>query len=95
MDGFKKRLSESIGLRLSVALSAAILAVATAAAAFAFSSAFDEAHELQDDVLREVATLLDREHAPSLHADGTGHARESDELSRVFVQPLGGTPQPG
>ncbi|RDT02100.1 conjugal transfer protein TrbI [Burkholderia contaminans] len=32
MDGFKKRLSESIGLRLSVALSAAILAVATAAA---------------------------------------------------------------
>ncbi|WP_175812343.1 sensor histidine kinase [Burkholderia contaminans] len=95
MDGFKKRLSESIGLRLSVALSAAILAVATAAAAFAFSSAFDEAHELQDDVLREVATLLDRKHAPSLHANGTGHARESDELSRVFVQPLGGTPQPG
>ena len=94
MDGFKKRLSESIGFRLSVALSAAILVVATAAAAFAFSSAFDEAHELQDDVLREVATLLDREHASSLHADGTGPARESDELSRVFVQPLGSAPQP-
>ncbi|KAF1039056.1 MAG: Swarming motility regulation sensor protein RssA [Burkholderia lata] len=95
MDGFKKRLNESIGFRLSVALSAAILVVATAAAAFAFSSAFDEAHELQDDVLREVATLLDREHTPSVHADGTGPARESDELSRVIVQPLGGTPQPG
>ncbi|MBN3798665.1 two-component sensor histidine kinase, partial [Burkholderia sp. Ac-20392] len=89
MDGFKKRLNESIGFRLSVALSAAILVVATVAAAFAFSSAFDEAHELQDDVLREVATLLDREHTPSLHADGTGPARESDELSRVIVQPLG------
>ncbi|VWL94396.1 sensor histidine kinase [Burkholderia lata] len=95
MDGFKKRLNESIGFRLSVALSAAILVVATVAAAFAFSSAFDEAHELQDDVLREVATLLDREHTPSLHTDGTGPARESDELSRVIVQPLGGTPQPG
>ncbi|HDR9699244.1 TPA: two-component sensor histidine kinase, partial [Burkholderia aenigmatica] len=81
MDGFKKRLSESIGFRLSVALSAAILVVATAAAAFAFSSAFDEAHELQDDVLREVATLLDRQRAPSLHAAAGGPARESDELS--------------
>ncbi|MPV70571.1 sensor histidine kinase [Burkholderia sp. BE17] len=96
MDGFKKRLSESIGFRLSVALSAAILVVATAAAAFAFSSAFDEAHELQDDVLREVATLLDRERAPSPRAAGAGPARESDELSRVIVQPLpvGGAPQP-
>ncbi|GAU01650.1 sensor histidine kinase [Burkholderia stabilis] len=94
MDGFKKRLSESIGFRLSVALSAAILVVAMAAAAFAFSSAFDEAHELQDDVLREVATLLDRARAPSPRAAGAGPARESDELSRVIVQPLGGAPQP-
>ncbi|MEK2601756.1 HAMP domain-containing sensor histidine kinase [Burkholderia arboris] len=94
MDGFKKRLNESIGFRLSVALSAAILVVATVAAAFAFSSAFDEAHELQDDVLREVATLLDRQRAPAPRAADTGPARESDELSRVIVQPLGGDPQP-
>ncbi|NTX27996.1 HAMP domain-containing histidine kinase [Burkholderia pyrrocinia] len=94
MDGFKKHLSESIGFRLSVALSAAILVVAIAAAAFAFSSAFDEAHELQDDVLREVATLLDRARAPAPRAGGAGHASESDELSRVIVQPLGGAPQP-
>ncbi|WP_321789093.1 HAMP domain-containing sensor histidine kinase [Burkholderia pyrrocinia] len=94
MDGFKKRLSESIGFRLSVALSAAILVVATAAAAFAFSSAFDEAHELQDDVLREVATLLDRARAPVPRAGGAGPASESDELSRVIVQPLDGAPQP-
>lgn len=93
MDGFKKRLNESIGFRLSVALSAAILVVATIAAAFAFSSAFDEAHELQDDVLREVATLLDHQRAPAPHATGAGPARESDELSRVIVQPLGTDPQ--
>ncbi|MGU7784846.1 sensor histidine kinase [Burkholderia sp. PU8-34] len=96
MDGFKKRLSESIQFRLSVALSVAILAVATVAAAFAFSSAFDEAHELQDDVLREVAMLLDRQRIWSPHAAGADHARksnephESDEVSRVIVQPLSG-----
>ncbi|WP_080413108.1 sensor histidine kinase [Burkholderia ubonensis] len=94
MDGFKKRLSESIQFRLSAALSVAILVVATVAAAFAFSSAFDEAHELQDDVLREVATLLDRQRAPSPPAGGAAHARESDELSRVIVQPLGRDARP-
>ncbi|PCE24685.1 sensor histidine kinase [Burkholderia ubonensis] len=94
MDGFKKRLSESIRFRLSAALSVAILVVATVAAAFAFSSAFDEAHELQDDVLREVATLLDRQRAPAPPATGAAHARESDELSRVIVQPLGGDARP-
>ncbi|MGU7774961.1 sensor histidine kinase [Burkholderia sp. MR1-5-21] len=96
MDGFKKRLSESIQFRLSVALSVAILAVATVAAAFAFTSAFDEAHELQDDVLREVATLLDHQDIRSPRATGADHARngnernESDEISRVIVQPLSG-----
>ncbi|RQS64963.1 two-component sensor histidine kinase [Burkholderia sp. Bp8963] len=97
MDGFKKRLSESIQARLSFALSVAILVVATVAAAFAFASAFDEAHELQDDVLREVATLLDRQdiHSPrSPRSTGAEHARESDEVSRVIVQPLTGDTLP-
>ncbi|WP_126285870.1 sensor histidine kinase [Burkholderia stagnalis] len=100
MDGVKKRLSESIQFRLSVALSVAILAVATVAAAFAFTSAFDEAHELQDDVLREVATLLDRQGVRSPGATGADQARnskennESDEVSRVIVQPLANDAQP-
>ncbi|HKR42901.1 MAG TPA: ATP-binding protein [Paraburkholderia sp.] len=90
MDGVKKRLKESIQFRLSVALSVAILVVATAAAAFSFSSAYVEAHEFQDDVLRQIATLLDRQSAP-MSASPTGSATptpESDEAPRVIVEPL-------
>lgn len=57
MDGFKKRLNQSVQLKLSVVLSAAILILSVAAGVFSFFSALDEAHELQDDVLRQVALL--------------------------------------
>ena len=55
MDGLKKRLNESVQLKLSFILSLAILVVASVAGIFSYLSAFDEAHELQDDVLRQVA----------------------------------------
>ena len=60
MDGFKKRVKDSLQIRLSFWLSLAILSVALIAGIFAFFSAFNEAHELQDDVLRQVAMLFDR-----------------------------------
>ena len=90
MDGVTRRLNESIQFRLSVALSVAILVVAIAAAAFSFWSAFVEAHEFQDDVLRQIATLLDRQRVPT-PASPTGsvaHASESDEVPGVIVEPL-------
>lgn len=88
MDGFKKRLNESIQLRLSFSLSMAILIVAIAAGIFSFASAFDEAHELQDDVLRQVAAVYDRQHLPiATPGDGT-HAKDSDAEFRVIVQHL-------
>ncbi|MGE7957494.1 ATP-binding protein [Pseudomonas sp. NPDC089530] len=87
MDGFKKRLSESVQLRLSVALSLVILLVAVAASVFAFASAFDEAHELQDDTLRQVATLFDRQRMTLQYP--AGEALEGDdEESRVIIQYL-------
>lgn len=61
MDGLKKRLNESVQLKLSFILSLAILVVASVAGIFSYLSAFDEAHELQDDVLRQVAQLMDRQ----------------------------------
>jgi two-component system OmpR family sensor kinase len=88
MDGVKKRLNESIQFRLSAALSLAILFVATAAAAFAFSSAFDEAHELQDDMLGQSAALLDRASAPLPRSVDVGHAQESDESPSLIVATL-------
>ncbi|WP_207001864.1 sensor histidine kinase [Trinickia mobilis] len=88
MDGFKRRLSESVQLRLSFGLSLAILLVAIVAGIISFATAFDEAHELQDDVLRQVAALFDRQHMPLPHLGDRGRAEHSDEESRVVVQYL-------
>lgn len=88
MDGFKKRLNASIQLKLSFSLLLAILVIALVAGIFSFLSAFDEAHELQDDMLRQVAALFDRQHLPLAHLGDDGRAKDSDEESRVIVQYL-------
>ncbi|BBP76236.1 two-component sensor histidine kinase [Pseudomonas sp. Ost2] len=88
MDGFKRRLSESVQLRLSVGLSLAILVVAVVAGIFAFVSAFDEALELQDNTLRQVAVLVERQNM-TLSPSAPGMSiRDDDEESRVVVQYL-------
>jgi len=87
MDGFKKRLSESVQLRLSVSLSLAILIVAIAAGIFSFISAFEETHEMQDDSLRQVAMLFDRQHMTLKYPEGKP-LEGDDEESRVIVQYL-------
>ena len=89
MDGFKKRLNESVQLKLSFSLSLVILVVALLAGLFSFLSAFDEARELQDDMLRQVAALFDRQQLALNHLAGDGRPQESDEGSRVIVQYLG------
>ena len=95
MDGFKKRLNESVQLRLSLALSVAIAFVAVLASAFAFVSAFDEAHELQDDTLRQVAMLFDRQQM-TLHYPSGAPIAGDDEESRVIIQYLAdGSKAPG
>lgn len=91
MDGFKKRLSDSIQLRLSFALSVAILLVACAAAAFAFLSAFEEAHEMQDDTLRQIAVLFDRQ-GMTLHAPAAADIAGDNEDLRFVIQYLGAHP---
>lgn len=89
MDGFKRRLNESVQFKLSFMLSLAILTVAIVAGMFSFMSAFDEAHELQDDVLRQISVLMGRQPLPpGLHASDD-RLNESDEESRVIVQRLG------
>ncbi len=88
MDGLKKRLNESIQLKLSFTLSLAILVVAIVAGVFSFLSAFDEAHELQDDVLRQVAQLMDRQRLSPAPLTTNTHLKDVDEESRVIVQRL-------
>ncbi len=88
MDGFKKRLNQSIQLKLSFSLTLAIVLVAVVAAVFSFVSAFDEAHELQDDTLHQIAALLERQPFPLTQRSSAGDANDSDEESRVIVQYL-------
>ncbi|MFY0727364.1 ATP-binding protein [Pseudomonas sp. NFX15] len=87
MDGFKKRLSDSVQVRLSVALALAILLVAALAGMFAFVSALGEAHEMQDDTLRQVAVLFDRQQM-TLNYPAADKIAGDDEESRVIVQYL-------
>ncbi len=89
MDGLKKRLNESVQLKLSVTLSLAILVVAVVAGVFSFMSAFEEAHELQDDVLRQVAQFMDRQHLSPATAATDTRLKDGNEESRVIVQRLG------
>ena len=89
MDGLERRLNASVQLRLSVTLSLAVLVVAIVAGVFAFLSAFDEAHELQDAVLRQVAQLMDRQRLSPASAAAGARLEGVDEESRVIVQRLG------
>lgn len=88
MDGFKRRLSESLQLKLSLSLSLAVSIVALIAGSFSFLAAFDEAHELQDDTLRQISALFDRQHLPLAHLGDTGRAKDSDEESLIIVEYL-------
>ncbi len=88
MDGFKKLLNESVQFKLSFSLSLAIILIAMVAGMFSFVSAFDEAYELQDDMLRQIAALFDLQHLPRENTGDDGRVRDSDEESRVIVQYL-------
>lgn len=90
MDGFKRRLNESVQFKLSVTLSLAILVLAIVAGVFSFLSAFDEAHELQDDVLRQVAHLMDRQRLSPAAPTTDIRLKDVDEESRVIIQRLDG-----
>lgn len=88
MDGFKRHLNASIQLKLSFSLSLAILAVALVAGVFSFMSAFNEAHELQDDTLWQIAALFNRQTLLPAPLGGDSRAKDSDEASRVTIQYL-------
>jgi two-component system OmpR family sensor kinase len=74
--------------RLSLWLSVIIIGVAVLAGGFAFVSAFSEAHELQDDVLRQVGAMFDPEHLPAMPGTVADMPHMADEESRVTVQLL-------
>ena len=89
MDGFEGGLKGSLRLRLATWLSVAVSAVAIAAGAFSFASAFDEAIELQDDILRQVAAMAAHGTAPVANRPGADlGSGEIDPETHLVVQSL-------
>lgn len=82
MAGVEKRMKNSLKLRLSVALSVAILFTAVISCGLTFYFALDEAHELQDNTLTQIASVIRYNpdaQAPLQPLDG-------DNDSRVVVE---------
>jgi len=86
MVGSQGPVSDSIQRRLSLTLSLAVLVMAALAGFVSFRSAFDEACGLQDDMLRQLATLASERHM--VPEDGGPATRPENEESRVIVQRL-------
>jgi len=86
--------SRSIQRRLTLMLGAAILLAAIAATLSAFLLAYREATEFQDDLLRQIAALVDAR-AAAVATDQIGpHPALSDPESRIGVIRLPGEPRP-
>ncbi|WP_083749140.1 histidine kinase dimerization/phospho-acceptor domain-containing protein, partial [Pelomonas sp. KK5] len=77
--------------RLMLWISVAILLAAALAGRYSYLSAFDEAHELQDDVLRQVADTFDRHHLKASDPGSDASARDRDDAPRVLAQFLPST----
>ncbi len=82
-------MNSSVQRRLSLALALAVVLVALAAGIFSFFVAYGEARELQDDLLRQIAQLVDRRQVAAVPLPRDEHLGERDDGSRVIVQRLG------
>ncbi len=88
MDGFKRRVGPSLQARLSAWLGAAIVIGALAAGVGAYFAAYEEAIDLQDDQLRQLAALVSR-HIPSHNGFSfAGAAGRIDPETQFVVERL-------
>lgn len=77
---------QSIQFRLSVWLAAAILTAAVAAGIFSFHAAFNEAIEIQDNQLRQVASLVKRRVLPAPQVLPLERVPDTDLDTQLIVQ---------
>ncbi len=92
MDGGKAGLTNSLQFQLSAWLSGAVILLALCAGGYSFWSSFQEAHELQDDQLRQVAALISRQ---GVRIDGAAEGPQDKALEpdlHVVVQVLDESP---
>ncbi|BDT74213.1 adaptive-response sensory-kinase SasA (plasmid) [Comamonadaceae bacterium OS-4] len=88
MDGIQGQLKNSLQFKLSAWLAVVIVGVALAAGVFSFGTAFQEANELQDDQLRQIAALVHKQHLPTTQPADTTETTDLDSESLVVLQVL-------
>lgn len=81
-------MKESVQFRLSLALSVTILIVALLASVFAFVAGYQEALEMQDNTLKQVAALVERQQMTPHYPTHTPAIAGDNEETRVVVQYL-------
>ena len=86
MDGFKSKLTQSLQFKLSAWLCMAIIAMALMSGAFSFAIAFEEANELQDDQLKQVAALIHGQVVPLAIENNKNVQQNSDSEFHITVQ---------
>ncbi|CAG9187514.1 sensor histidine kinase [Cupriavidus pinatubonensis] len=84
MDGAQSRVNRSLLWMLSVSIGGTILLVGLIAAAASFWFAFEEARDLQDDELREIAWLVSPGDAKFLSSPGGFNPADEPEM-RIWV----------
>jgi two-component system OmpR family sensor kinase len=89
MDGRQGKLSNSLRFRLAASVSTIVVALALVAGALSFWTAFEEANEWQDEQLRQMAALIDRNADPGGQVLGEGSAPGPDQEQKFVVQVLG------
>lgn len=91
MAGFKKRMKTSVQLRLSLALCVAILLTAVISGGFTFYLALDEANELQDNTLNQIAHVMKYTSGHNALTEKIGQNMEGDSDVKIFVEYLTAT----
>lgn len=90
MDGLKRGVAHSLQFKLSVWLAVAIIGIAAAAGVFAFATALDEAHQVQDNQLRQTGYLISRLDAVPASPLARERVGDVDFDARVVVRFLQG-----
>jgi two-component system OmpR family sensor kinase len=89
MDGVKRRVGQSLQLRLSLWLATAVLLSAVAAGIFSFTAAFHEANDIQDQQLKEVAAIVTADNLQFMEEGSAHYVPDNEPEAKVFVQRLG------
>ncbi|KHJ68084.1 hypothetical protein QU24_10850, partial [Pantoea rodasii] len=107
MESLKRRLSESVQLRLSLVLCVAVGCIALLSGVLGFLSAWDEAHELQDSSLQQIASLAKEGMLTPRSSNFISPPLQDEAASRILVHfilpaaapsadfPLPARPEPG